>query len=75
MTLNLVYGHAVMISAKLAVDALISSSQGTYSISKHWTTQREFTESYKTDTVAYTPSKELNNKVLSAYVPHEWINK
>lgn len=64
-----------MISAKEAVDTLIKYNQGTYSISKHWTTQREFTESYKTTTVAYTASTELNNKVLSAYVPHEWINK
>ena len=63
-----------MISAQLAVDTLIEVNHGTYTISKHWTINREFTQTYASPDSTYTPDKELDNKILMQYVPHEWIN-
>ena len=64
-----------MISAELAVDTLRAVNHGRYTISKHWTTQREFKQTYASESPRYRKDQQLNDKVHMAYVPHEWINK
>ena len=63
-----------MISATLAVNTLIAQCKGTYTIRQHSTTQRTFKPSYDKDQAGFI-NEQLFNKVLSAYVSHEWINE
>ena len=63
-----------MISSTEAVDVLIAECKGTYTIKQHSTTVRTFKPSYDKDHAGFNYDKDLNNKVLSAYVPHAWIN-
>ena len=63
-----------MISSTLAVNTLIAECKGSYEEHAYNTIVREFKPSY-TNTVPGFNNEQLFNKVLSAYVPHEWINK
>jgi hypothetical protein len=64
-----------MISPTDAVNVLIRVSQGTYKNTVYSTTCRQFTQAYKSIDMSFKLDPELHNKVFSAYVPHEWINK
>ena len=63
-----------MISASEAVNVLLTVCKGTYTIKQHSTTERTFKPNY-VNSVPGFKNEQLFNKVLSAYVPHEWINK
>jgi hypothetical protein len=63
-----------MISAQLAVDTLRAVNHGTYTISTHWTTQREFKQSYESHKLIWHKDTVLHDKVFTTYMPHEWIN-
>lgn len=63
-----------MITGTEAVDTLIAVNKGTYTQRTYNTTVREFEPSY-INTVPGFRNEQLFNKVLSAYVPHEWINE
>jgi hypothetical protein len=63
-----------MITGDEAVNVLIAQCRGTYSINKHWTTQREFKLAYDTVKPIWHKSTELHDKVFTTYMPHEWIN-
>ena len=64
-----------MISSELAVDVLIRVNQGTYKSTAYSTTSRQFELAYKNPSKEFILDPQLFNKVLSAYVSHEWINK
>lgn len=63
-----------MISGTEAVDVLLAVCKGTYTELAYNTTVREFKPSYVNNVPGFN-NEQLFNKVLSAYVSHEWINK
>ena len=63
-----------MISGTEAVDVLLAVCKGTYTPRTYSTIEREFKPSYDKDLAGFC-HEELFNKVLTTYVPHEWINK
>ena len=64
-----------MISSELAVDVLIRVNRGKYKPGVYSTTNRQFELAYKNPSKEFILDPQLFNKVLSAYVSHEWINK
>ena len=63
-----------MISPNEATSTLVAVNQGKYTISKHWTTQREFKQSYESAKLIWHKDTVLHDKVFTTYMPHEWIN-
>lgn len=63
-----------MISGTEAVLVLLAVNKGVYTPRQYSTIARDFKPSY-INTVPGFNNEQLFNKVLSAYVPHEWINK
>ena len=63
-----------MITGSEATQVLVDVNKGTYTIKQHATTQREFKPSYTNDMPGFKYDNRLNDKVLTAYVPHAWIN-
>ena len=63
-----------MISSTEAVNVLLAVNKGVYTPRQYSTTVRDFKPSYVNNVPGFN-NEQLFNKVLSAYVPHEWINK
>ena len=63
-----------MISGTEAVNVLLAVNKGTYTPRTSSTIVREFKPSY-INTVPGFINEQLFKEVLTAYVPHEWINK
>lgn len=63
-----------MISSTEAVNVLLTVCKGTYTPRTYNTVERGFKPSYDKDQAGFI-NEQLFNKVLTAYVPHEWINK
>ena len=63
-----------MISSTEAVNVLLAVCKGTYTPRTSSTIVKDFKPSYVNNVPGFI-NEQLFNKVLSAYVPHEWINK
>ena len=63
-----------MISSTEAVNVLLAVNKGVYTPRQSSTIIRDFKPSYVNNVPGFI-NEQLFNKVFSAYVSHEWINK
>jgi len=63
-----------VISSTEAVNVLLAVNKGVYTPRQSSTIIRDFKPSYVNNVPGFI-NEQLFNKVFSAYVSHEWINK